>query len=97
MPWVYKVDLKNAVRPEEVQQDWEKQTTGNAIIDNSHGGVSVLGTRCIIVSQRNNPDFKQMENILYVENITEYKEIPSRGTEAFDPPVELGFGIELAE
>lgn len=97
MPWVYTLTLVSNTDALTIQNDWENNISGNAKVNNSHGGVTVSGRRCVIVSERNNPDFAEMANLEYVSDIFESKEIPSRGTSDFEPPIELGHGIELVE
>lgn len=97
MPWVYTLQLTQYQDAGTIQNDWENNIPGNPSVQNDYGGVTVSGTRCVIVSTRNNPDFAEMENLSYVRRITEDKEIPSRGTSDFDPPVSLGHGLELTE
>jgi hypothetical protein len=97
MPWVYALTLTDYTDPGQIQTDWKENIPGNASVQNDHGGVTVSGTKAVIVSTRNNPDFTAMENLSYVSTISESKEIPSRGTSDFDPPIDLGNGIQLME
>jgi hypothetical protein len=97
MPWVYTLRLTEFVEADTIGTDWEENIPGNGTVQNDHGGVTVVGRRAVIVSTRNNPDYAEMENLEYIESITESKEIPSRGTSDFAPPISLGHGIQLAE
>jgi len=101
MAWVYTLQLTRVKEPDTIHTDWENNIPGNAVVKNDHGGVCVTsridGVRAVIVSQRNNPEYEEMETLDYVRSITESKEIPNRGDSEFDPPIELGQGITLLE
>jgi hypothetical protein len=97
MPWVYTLTLSEYTDAVTIQTDWEENIPGNATVQNDVGGVTVSGRRAVIVSQRNNPKYKEMDNLSYVDSITEDKEIPKRSDSDFDPPIDLGNGIQLVE
>lgn len=97
MPWVYTLRLTEYTDAGTVQSDWEDNTPGSNSVENGLGGVTVAGQRAVIVSQRHNPEYGNMTDLGYVSSIAESHEIPSRGDAGFDPPIDLGNGIQLTE
>ena len=97
MPWVYNLNLTEYRNAKEIKDDWENNIPGNANVVNDYGGVSVFGEKCVIVSERNNPEYEEMEELDYVRDINERKEIQNREDSDFDLPIGLGFGFELKE
>lgn len=89
MPWVYTLTLVGYRDAWEIKQDWEENIPGNANVIDEYGGVTVRSNgSCVIVSQRNSPEYEEMTDFEYVVSITEHKELPA------DPePQELGLGI----
>lgn len=97
MPWVYKLKLADYRDAETIQTDWNENIPGNASVLNDLGGVTVVDTRAVIVSERNNPEFEDMATLSYVQAISEQKQIPARSDADFDPPIVLAHGVRLME
>lgn len=96
MPWVYTLELSDYRDASKVQSDWQAITSEG--IANDHGGVTVSGSKAIVVSTPREPNFGDMATSnSYVESISESHEIPSRGSSNWSPPHDLGHGIQLVE
>ncbi|GAB3310913.1 hypothetical protein [Haloplanus salinarum] len=96
MPFVYALGLTRYVPAGDIASEWEN--ISGARIDHELGGVTVVGTNAVIISVEREPNFKNMEDLPYINEITVQKEIPSRQAASFDPPYELYPGvIELPE
>lgn len=91
MPWIYTLQLTEFRVAGKIKHDWENNIPGNAKVEDGYGGVSVHGARCVIVSQRNNPEYEEMESFDYVQSITEHKEIPETAEQA---DLGLGFSVD---
>lgn len=96
MPWVYTLTLSEYRSAEVIQADWK--AIAGEVIAHSYGGVTVSNTQAVVVSSPREPNYADMSTTYsYVKSVAEHKEIPSRSNSSFDPPLELAFGIGLAE
>lgn len=95
MSWIYKLTLTEYRDAGTVQSDW--QSIAGEQIAHDLGGVTVSGTRAVVVSTPREPNYADMGTFDYVTSVSEHKEIPGRESEDFDPPISLGHGIDLVE
>lgn len=87
MPWVYTLTLTEYRDAGTVQSDWQSIAAGQ--LAHAYGGVTVIGTKAVVISTPREPNYADMEGFGYVSSVTEHKELPSNP----DGPMELGYGF----
>lgn len=94
MPWCYTIWMEEPRDAIAIRDDWE--AIGPETFP-THGGVTVHQDYAVVVSQSRNPDYEEMRDLGYVIWIDEERNFPERGQSGLNPPIPLGYGINLIQ